>query len=58
MSGQWCHWCMLSAIAWGNCDHEEGSAWTIQLIKDHLEKQLINNNMIPYEKRIYFTTVI
>ena len=51
MSGHWCHWCMLSPSEWGNCDHEKGDKWTIQLIKDNLKKQLIHLDMIPYEKK-------
>ena len=38
MSGKWCHWCMLSAVEWENCDHEDDDIWSMQLIKDNLEK--------------------
>ena len=38
MSGKWCHWCMLSPAELENRDNEEGDMWTIQSIKDHLEK--------------------
>ena len=51
MSGHWCHWCMLSPSEWENCDHEKGDKWTVQLIKDNLERQLINPDMTPYEKK-------
>ena len=58
ISGHWCHWCMLSATEWGNCDHEKGDTWTMQLIKDNLEKQLLNDNIVPYDKRMYFINLI
>ena len=37
----------------GNCDHEKGDVWTIQLIKDNLEKQLLNEIMVSYDKKGY-----
>ena len=54
MPRHWRHGCMLSPTERENCDHEKDDAWTIQLIKDHLEKQLINNNMVPYDKKDIF----
>ena len=51
MTKHWCHWCILSAVEWENFDHEHGDAWAIQLIKDNLEKHLLNNNMIPYDQK-------
>ena len=51
MSGKWCHWCKLSPAKWENCDHETGDMWSIQLIKDNLEEQRINLDMIPSEKK-------
>ena len=41
---------MLSPLEWENCDHEKGDMWSIQSIKDHLEKQHINLDIIPSEK--------
>ena len=35
----------------GNCDHETGDMWSIQLIKDNLEEQRINLDMITSEKK-------
>ena len=35
----------------GICDHEKGDMWSIQSIKDNLEKQRINLDMIPSEKK-------
>ena len=51
MSGKWYHWCMLSPAEWENCDHEKDDMWSIQLIKDNLEEQRINLDMIPKEKK-------
>ena len=51
MSRKWCHWCKLSPAEWENCDHEKGDKWSIQLIKDNLEEQRINLDMIPSEKK-------
>ena len=42
---------MLSPKEWENCDHEKGDTWTIQLVKDNLEKQFLNDNMVPYDKK-------
>ena len=58
MSGHWCHWYMLSPSEWENCDNEKGNPWTIQLIKDNLEKQLLDENMVPYDKKDVFTNGI
>ena len=50
---------MLSLSEWENCDHEKGDQWTIQLIKDNLQKQLIHLDIISYEKkRMCFMNVI
>ena len=38
MSEKWYHWCMLSPAEWENCDHEKGDMWSIQSIKNNLEK--------------------
>ena len=46
-----CHWCKLSLAEWEDCDHEKGDMWSIQLIKDNLEEQRINLDMIPSEKK-------
>ena len=54
MTKHWCHWCILSAVEWEIFDHEQGDAWGIQLIKDNLEKHLLNNNMIPYHQKDVF----
>ena len=43
---------MLSPLEWENFDHEKGDMWSIQSIKDNLEKQRINLDMIPSEKRM------
>ena len=58
MSGNWYHWCKLSPAEWGNCDHEKGDMWSIQSIKGSLEKQRINLDMIPSEKRMCIAYVI
>ena len=58
MSGKWCHWCKLSPAEWENCDHEKGDMWTIQSIEYNLEKQRINLDMIPNEKRVCIAYVI
>ena len=47
--GKWCHWYKLSPAEWENCDHEKGDMWSIQLIKDNLEEQRLNLDMIPSE---------
>ena len=55
MSGKWYHWCMLSPAEWKHCDHEKGDMWTIQSIEYNLEKQRINLDMIPNEKKdVYY----
>ena len=55
MSGKWCHWYKLSPAEWENCDHEKGDMWSIQLIKDNLEEQRINLDIIPSEKNdVYY----
>ena len=51
MSGKLCIWCKLSLAEWENCDHERGDMWSIQLIKDNLEEQRINLDIIPSEKK-------
>ena len=51
MSRKCYHWCQLSPTGWENCDHEKGDMWSIQLIKDNLEEQRINLDMIPSEKK-------
>ena len=40
---------MLSPAEWENCDHEKGEMRIVQSIKDNLEKQRINLDMIPSE---------
>ena len=37
----------ISPAEWENCGHEKGDMWSIQLIKDNLEEQRINLDMIP-----------
>ena len=54
MSRHWCHWCMLSPSEWENRDHENGDKLTMQLIEDHLKKQLIHLDMISYLKTYVF----
>ena len=51
VSRKQCHWCKLSPAELENCDHEKGDMWSIQLIKDNLEEQRINLDMIPSEKK-------
>ena len=29
-------------------------AWTIQLVNNNLEKQVLNDNMVPYDKKDVF----
>ena len=60
MSEKWCHWCKLSPAEWKNCDYKKGDMWSIQSIKDNLEKQRINHEMmlmlfdsIPIENYIF-----
>ena len=46
---------MLSPAEWKHCDHEKGDMWTIQSIEYNLEKQRINLDMIPNEKKdVYY----
>ena len=42
---------LLSSAEWEDCDNEKGNMWSIQSIKDNLEKQRINLDMIPSEKK-------
>ena len=42
---------MLSSTEWERCGHKESDAWTIQLINDNLEKQLLNENIVIYDKK-------
>ena len=54
MFGHWCHWCMLSPTEWKSWGHEKGDTWIIQLINDNLEKQLLNENIVIYDKKDMF----
>ena len=51
MFGKWCRWCKLYPTEWEYCDHEKGNMWSIQSIKDNLEKQRVNLDMIPSENK-------
>ena len=58
MSGNWCHWCMLSPLEWETCGHKKGDSWTVQLMHDNLKK-LLNVDMVPNGKtRMCFTDII
>ena len=58
MTGRWCRWCMLSPAEWKKYYHEKGDMQSIQLIKDNLEKQRINLDIIPNETRMCIAYVI
>ena len=39
---------------WVTCDHKIGDSWTINLIQDNLQKQLLNADMVPSEEKDTF----
>ena len=58
MSDCWCNWCNLSSKEWSDKSHGKGLLYTIELMKESLNDQKINEQMTPYEINGYVKTLL